>query len=333
VKYNIAIDMGSTNTTIFKNEVGIALVEPTLLLLDENNKNHIVNYGQNAKESYPAERENLKLVSPIKNGIIEDKILAKELLKYFLKKIEENRFVKGNLLFLVPGCINQNDKNEFINLGYSLGYKNVDILPSAIAGLQELEVEYDNPFSHILVDIGGGCTDISVVYKGKLIQGCSIDVGGMTIDNEIQQYLIDTYNVVVSSTHSEEIKKELFSILPNDFISYILKGTNIDVYTNQELSISVQELRNIYISFYDKICDAISAVLNMCNSQIIRDINKTGIYVCGGMANMLGLEKYIKTRLGVNTYIDENPENTIIFGVKKLFNEPQKLQYLIDLNN
>ena len=325
--------MGSSNTTIFKNEVGVALVEPTLLLLDENNKNHIVEYGQNAKDYYPAERKNLKLVSPIRNGVIVNKDLAKSLLKYFLNKIEEKQFIKGNLLWLVPGCISQNDKNEFINLGYSLGYKNVDILPSAIAGLQELEVEYDNPYSHILVDIGGGCADVSVVYKGKLIQGCSVDIGGTTIDDKIQQHLIEAYNVVVSSGHSEEIKNELFSMVPNDTMSYILKGTNIDIYTNQELSISVQELRDIYISYYEKICDAVSAVLNMCNSQIIRDINKTGIYVCGGMANMLGLEKFMKTRLGVNVYVSDTPENTIIFGVEKLFNEPQKLKYLVDLNN
>lgn len=325
--------MGSSNTTIFKNEVGVALVEPTLLLLDENNKNRIVEYGQNALDCYPAERQDLKLVSPIRNGVIINKDLAKSLLKYFLNKIEENHFIKGNLVWLVPGCISQNDKNEFINLGYSLGYKNVEILPSAIAGLQELEVEYDNPYSHVLVDIGGGCTDVSVVYKGKLIQGCSVDIGGMAIDEQIQQHLIDTYNVVVGSAHGEEIKNELFSILPNDAVSYILKGTNVDIYTNQELSISVQELRDIYISFYEKVCDAISAVLNMCNSQIIRDINKTGVYVCGGMANMLGLEKFMKTRLGVNVYINENPENTTIFGVEKLFNEPQKLKYLIDLNN
>lgn len=332
MKYNIAIDMGSTNTVILKNEVGVALVEPTLLLLDDEKKNPVVCCGKEAKESYPAQRETYRLVSPIRNGVIVNKDLAKTLLRYFLEKVDEKYF-KGNLLWLVPGSISQNDRSEFINLGYSLGYKNVDVLPSAIAGLQHLEVEYDNPYSHVLVNIGGGSTDVSVVYKGKVIQGCSIDIGGQTIDEQIQKFLIDSYNVVVTSIHSEEIKNELMSILPNDTISYAMKGTNIDAYTNQELTITAQELRNIYISFYEKICDAVSAVLNMCNSQIVRDINKTGVYVCGGMANMIGLEKFMKSRLSVNVYIDERPETTVILGAEKLFNEPVKLNYLVDLNN
>jgi len=333
VKYNIAIDLGSSNTVILKNEVGVALVEPTLILLDEDRKNPVISFGKEAKESYPAQRETCKLVSPIKNGVIVNKDLAKSLLKHFLDKIEEPMFFKGNLLWLVPGSISQNDKNEFINLGYALGYKNVEVLPSAIAGLQQLEVEYDNPYSHVLVNIGGGATDVSVVYKGKVIQGCSIDIGGEVVDNQIQKFLIDNYNMVVTTVHSEEIKKELSSILPNDLVSYTMKGTNIDVYTNQELTITAQEIRDIYISFYEKICNAVSAVLNMCNSQIVRDVNKTGVYVCGGMANMIGLEKFMKARLNVNVYIDDRPETTVIFGAEKLFNEPNKLNYLVQLNN
>lgn len=333
MKYSIAIDMGSYNTVILKNGVGVALVEPTLLLLDDTKKSPILSYGKEAKESYPAVRETCSLVSPIKNGVIVNKDLAKALLKNFLIKVGEKTLFKGNLLWILPSSISQNDKNEFINLGYALGYKNVDILPSAIAGLQELEVEHDNPYSHLLVNIGGGATDISIVYKGKVVQGCSIDLGGEVIDNEIQKFMIDNYNTIVTSVHSEEIKKELSSILPNDLVSYTMKGTNVDVYTNQELTIMAQELRSIYISFYEKICDAISAVLNMCNSQIIRDINKTGIYLCGGMSNMVGLDKFMKSRLNVNVYIADRPETTIIFGVEKLFNEPSKLQYLVGLNN
>lgn len=332
MKYNIAIDLGSSNTVIFKNEVGVALVEPTLLLLDEGRKNLAVAIGKKAKDMYPAQRETCKLVSPIRNGVIVNKDLAKTMLEYFLEKIDEKKFFKGNLLWLVPGSITQNEKNEFINLGYALGYKNVELLPTAVAGLQQLEIEYDNPYSHLLVNIGGGATDVSVVYKGKVIQGCLVDIGGEVVDNQIQKFLIDNYNVVVTSIHGEEIKQELSTILPNDLISYTMKGTNVDVYTNQELTIMAQELRDIYISFYEKICDAVSAVLNMCNSQIVRDINKTGVYVCGGMANMLGLQKYMKSKLNVNVYVDDNPETKVIFGTEKLFNEPNKLSYLVDLN-
>ena len=140
--------------------------------------------------------------------------LAKTMLERFLDKIEEKRFFKGNLLWLVPGSITQNEKSEFINLGYDLGYKNVDLLPTSVAGLQQLEVEYDNPYSHLLVNIGGGATDVSVVYKGKVIQGCLVDIGGEVIDNQIQKFLIE-----ITSDRIPDILK----ILPRQ--QYIVLGS------------------------------------------------------------------------------------------------------------
>ena len=220
MKYNIAIDMGSTNTVILKNEVGVALVEPTLVLLDGGSKkNSVIAYGKDALEEYSQIKDNLQLIEPIKDGVISDKENAKALLKHYLEKVGERPFFRGNLVWLLPSSISQNDKNEFINLGYSLGYKNVDILPSSIASLQELEVEYNNPYSHVIVDIGGGITDVSVVYKGKVVQGCSVGVGGKDVDASIKNYLIENYNVCLTDKHCEEIKTYLSSIIPNDFFN------------------------------------------------------------------------------------------------------------------
>lgn len=334
MKYNIAIDMGSANTVILKNEVGVALVEPTLVLLDESiKKNSDIAFGEDALKEYSQAKDTFKLVSPIKNGVIENKDLAKNMLKHFLDKLNEKTFFKGNLVWLLPASISQNEKNEFVNLGYSLGYKNVDVLPSSIAALQQLEVEYNNPYSHLLVDMGSGVTDVSVVYKGKVVQGCLVNIGGDAVDQGIRNYIIDNYNVCLSNKACEEIKTYLSSIVPNDIISYALTGARAGDYSNNELNISAQEIRNIYTDFYDRVAGAINSVLKMCNNQIIKDVQKTGIYLCGGMSKTLGLDKYLRSKLGINVYIDENPETTVIFGMEKLFNEPQKLEYLIDLNN
>ena len=334
MKYNIAIDMGSTNTVILKDEVGVALVEPTLVLLDNSiKKNANIAFGEDALSEYSQAKEDFQLVSPVRNGVIVNKEFAKNLLKHFLEKLNEKTFFKGNLVWLLPSSISQNDKNEFINLGYSLGYKNVDVLPSVIAALQELEVEYNNPYSHLVVDIGSGVTDISVVYKGKVVQGCSVNIGGDVIDQGIKNYIIDNYNVCLSDKHCEEVKSYLSSIVPNDFISYTLSDARVGDYSNDQLNISAQEIRHIYTDFYDKIAGAIMNVLKMCNNQITKDVHRSGIYLCGGMAKTLGLDKYLRSKLGINVYVDNNPETTVIFGMEKLFNEPQKLEYLIDLNN
>ena len=334
MKYNIAIDMGSTNTVIFKNEVGVALVEPTLVLLDGNSKkNTVIAYGKDALNEYSQIKDNLQLVEPIRDGVIADKEIAKGLLKHYLDKVCEKPLFRGNLVWLLPSSISQNDRNEFINLGYALGYKNVDVLPSPVASLQELEVEYNNPYSHVIVDIGGGVTDIAVVYKGKVVQGCSVGFGGKDIDKSIKNYLIENYNICLTDKHCEDIKMYLSSIIPNDLISYELDNSGRDVYSNEKINISAQALRPIFTEFYDRVVGAINTVLKMCNSQIINDIQKTGIYLVGGMSKVVGIDKYIRSKLGINVYVDNNPQNTTIWGVEKLFNEPQKLSYLIELNN
>ncbi len=334
MRYNIAIDMGSTNTAILKNEVGVALVEPTLVLMDCNNKkNPYIAFGQEALDRYSQANENQQLVSPIRNGIIVNKEIAKALLEYFLAKLEERSFFKGNLVWLLPSSISVNDKNEFVNLGYSLGYKDVSILPSSVASLETFEVEYNNPYSHMIVNIGGGVTDVSVVYKGKVVQGCSVNIGGENVDFDIKNYLIDNYNVCLTEKHCEYIKCYLSSIIPNDIVSYTLKGASVGSYASDELCISAQELRKIFTDFYEKVANAINVVLKMCNNQMIQDIRKTGIFLSGGMSKVAGLDKFLHTRLGINVYVDNDSRYSSIFGMEKLFNEPQKLQYLIALNN
>ena len=254
------------------------------------------------------------------------------MLKHFLLKLNERPLLRGNLVWLVPTSISYNEKNEIINLGYSLGYKNVDVLPSAIATLQQLEVEYNNAYSHLVVDIGGGMVDVAVVYKGKVVQGCSIGIGGDNVDDDIRKYIINNYNIDLDEKNCQEIKTYISSIVPNDVINYETEIIGTDEYNGGNLRITAQEIRNIYTNFYNKVVDAITSVLKMCNSQIKSDIQKTGVYLCGGMSKVLGVDKYLRSKLGINVYIDENPETTTIFGMEKLFNEPRKLEYLIELN-
>lgn len=330
-KYNIAISLGCTNTRILKSGVGVVLNEPTLLLIDpKDRKNPIRAVGDEAVK-LSVNKPELQLVCPMKNGVIANKDFAKKLLIKFLEKLNEKKFFRGNLLWLTPTSLSQTDKNEFVNLGYSLGYKNVDTVQSALASFQELEIDNDNKRAHMLIDLGGDSTDISIVLRGRIIQGCTVDLGGRTLDLEIEDYLRSVFQMNVPEMYASKIKKQVNSMLPNDQLGCDITILDENGLSN-ELSISARELREIYVGFFLKICDLANKVLSMCTNDIIGDIGKTGIYLTGGLANITGLDKFLKSRLGLPVYVAERPEYTSIFGAEKLVNEPEKLEKLMAMN-
>lgn len=331
-KYNIAISLGCTNTRILKTGVGVVLNEPTLLLLDLNSKkNPVLAVGDDIKNIHN-KTASMQCVSPVKNGNIVNKEYAKIMLNKFLEKVGEKKFFRGSLLWLTPTSLSENDKNEYVNLGYSLGYKNVSILPSAVAGFQELEIDMDNRHAHMLVDIGGGCTDVSVVVRGKVLQGCTAGIGGRDVDSSIVNLLNDAFETKISLEKAKEIKESVNTILPNDQL-----GCNVMIVdefgAGSELAISARELRDVYLTFFMKVCNCITSVINMCPNEIVADINKTGIYLSGGLANFTGLDKFIRSKIGIPVYAVERPEFTSMFGCEKLFNEPEKLAHLVTLNS
>lgn len=323
--------MGCTNTRILKSGVGVVLDEPTLLLLDaKNKKNPIVAVGDEAKNMSKRTNE-YQLVCPMRNGVVVNKDYAKRLLNSFLEKLNEKKLFRGNLLWLVPTSIAPVDKNEFVNLGYALGYKNVDVLPSALASCQELEIDVDNKYAHMIVDMGGDSTNISVVYRGRIVQGCTMSLGGNDIDREIQHYLREVFNMDIDIGFAKNVKERVSSILPNDQLGYHLDLKDDESGVN-ELSITARELRDIYVGFFAKVCDCISKVAKMCTNDIMGELNRTGVFLAGGLAKMSGVDKFMKARVNIPVYVADRPEFASIFGAEKLINEPEKLNRIIYLN-
>ena len=330
-KYNIAISLGCTNTLIIKSGVGVVLNEPTLLLINPKNiKDDVVAVG-NDVFSNQHKNADYQIVSPVNGGTITNKEYAKKMLTKYLEKLNERKFFRGNLLWLTPTSISDNDKNEFINLGYGLGFKNVAVCPSVIAAFQELEVDETNKRAHMLVDIGGGTTNVSVVLKGKIMQGCTMDFGGNDLDFSVMNYIKNAFNVEVNQFYAKKIKENINSVLPNDTLgcSVVLPD---ETGVGNELQLTARELRNVYIPYFMDVCACISNVLNLCSNDIVSDIKKTGIYLCGGVANITGLDKFIQGKIGVTVYLVERPEFTSAFGAEKILNEPEKLDNLIELN-
>jgi len=331
--YNIAIEMGSCNTMIFKFGCGVVLKEPTIVAL-QGNKKSLNCVGEDAKKLIGKGDNNITFVYPIEDGVITSREYSKLLLSEFFKKINNKKlFNRNKVVFIVPCCLSQKDINEFKNLGYSLNVSDVEILPSAFATLIGMSVDLKDESAKLVVNIGGGLTDIAVVVNSKIINGCSISVGGLQIENDIKEYVKENYNVNINQNTCEELMKEIGTLLPNDILSIKVSGINLDTNYETELEISSQELLEIMQNNYSKITNAIELIKNELSIELLEELNKNGVYICGGCANVSGLEKFFRTRLNLPIKIDSRMDLTTMNGAGILINNPDKLNEILQKIN
>lgn len=330
LNFNYAIKLGSVNTVIVKAGEGVQLIEPSLLAVTNDKKPIIRAVGNSAKKIIGKTDNNISIIEPIKDGVIVNKYWATAMLKKFLEMINcKNTFKKNNVLLLTPSSITNEEKNEYINIAYSVGFSYAQILPSTIPAMVALEVEEYDTRSHLLCHLSGGVCDLSVINTGTIINGCTIDLGGKVLDTAIKHYVADNYNVDIRENVAEDVKKELATLLPNDVIDFTVAGINTETTLHNQITLTSQEIRPLFMDYFVRVANVIEALLNSCSPEVVADINKRGIYMFGGLAQVTGADRFLKNRLNIPVYVDVDPENTIINGTTALLNNPQLLHKLV----
>ena len=331
-KYNLAIEMGSSNTVICKFYDGVVLKEPTVIAMQgEGEKRSVVAIGDAVKKMSVVPKQ-VQVVRPIENGVIVDMESAAIMLKKFLEKIDEIKFFKKpNILFLVPCGLTVEEKNDYRNLAYLLGISNVDVMPSVLASMIGLNINHSDNTTYMIANIGSN-TDIAVVHNGKIIDGCTIDVGGSSIDRNIRQYILEHKDLDIDEFSCEKIKIDIGTLLTNDVRSMKICG-NDSMGEYRELYIDSTEVYDILDSEYEHIVRVMDRLLSKCSSNSISDIVMKGIYLCGASSNMPGICDYFASRLNiVPVTLAENPHATTIIGAGNLLNNDILLSELIVLN-
>ena len=329
--FNYAIDLGSSNTVIYKVGYGVVLKEPTLIAIEHNgNKNIVRGVGVKAKKLQNKTNNKIEVISPIEEGIIVNEIYAKLLLKEFLKKINVNTMLKTTkMIFCLPCGLTAQERGMYKKLAYGLNITYAETLASSICALTGMDVDVYDTTTYMMVNIGGGNTDIAVVYNGSIIKGCTINIGGIAMDNAIIAYLKEVHGIVVSKNEAEMVKNEIASLHPKDISHLSVEGIDVNTLEYKSMEVTAKELVPLCSNFFNNIANSIETILNMCNAEIISDISKNGIYFCGGLSKVTALEQFMRDKIKLPIYIDIYPENTVMNGAGILLNDPNKLDRLI----
>ena len=322
-QFNLAIELGTSNTVIYAAGLGVALKEPSCIAIETvNNKKVVKCVGIDAKKLIGKTNNSIEVFFPIVEGVIANFQLAKLMLKEFLKKVAPSGFgkPKKRAVFIHACGLTREEKNKIRDLAYALNITSAALIPCGVCALIGMEVEENDPNSHMVVNVGGGVTDISIINNNHIIRGATINVGGVQIDANIADFVKENFQVVLGDNTVETIKNSIGSLLSNDISSINVVGLENDTKHRKEIRIFSNDILPIICGAFNKIADSCETLLNMCSSEVLQDINKFGIYVCGGVSNITGVDKYLSKILNLPVYVDVDPDSSVIMGAGNLLN-------------
>lgn len=330
----LAIKLGSTTTTIYRQGDGLVLKEPSLIAVSGSGHNkEIKAIGYEAQRLIGRTASSVSVVSPIVDGTIHNSELAASMLRGFVRKVCPDRFFKPNIraLLCVPLGVSLTDKKAFQKACYSAGITDVTLLPAILCTAIGQDINIENNYGKLMVNIGGGCTNIAVVASNTIVSGVSIGVGGTQINTAIEKYVLDKYNTVISPTTADKVKQDVASLFSSYSVTSDIDGIDNTTHETRQITITSEEIYPIMDYYYSKICTAVESVVNSCSPDLVSDVYKEGGYFSGSGVVYPGIEKYLKKRLNMQVHITE-VSKTDIWGAGKLLDDPLWLKKLVLAN-
>lgn len=313
---DIGIDLGTSNTVIYIKDKGIVVNQPSVVAYEVRGKK-IIAVGNKAKKMIGKTPEEIEVVRPIIQGVISDYTLTERMLKAYVKNAMEKRKIWGrpNICVCVPSGVTEVEKRAVEDAVYRTGAKRVYILEEPFAAAVGAGINIDTSRGNMIVDIGGGTTDIAVVSKGGINESCSIKVAGDDFDEAIIRYLRKRHNVLIGAASCEELKCDVGSVYPRekDAIGYA-KGKELVRGLPTKIAVKSSEMIEATKEVMDLILDAIRNTLQNTPPELASDIAEHGIILAGGGSKIFGLAKLIEEQVGVKAVMLENPELAVAKG-------------------
>ena len=316
---DIGVDFGTTKTIIYLKDKGVMFSGPTVVAMNDLT-GEILAVGDNAKELLGRTPENISAIKPIKSGVVSNFNAAEKLLKKCIDDIPgKSLFTKVRILLCVPSDITDVEQKALEEIAYNAGAKEVYTIEKSIASAIGSGINIDSPEGVMVLDIGGGTTEVAVLSMGGVVVSNSIKQGGSTMDNDIIEYIREKYNILVGDVVAEEIKTELgtaITIMAREKMQ--VKGRNILTGLPDVLDVSTDDVSSAITDALKEIIKLINVTIEKTPPELVSDITKNGIYVCGGGAYIKDIDRLITNMTGIPVTLANNPTECTIKGIEKV---------------
>lgn len=318
---DIGIDLGTCNTLIYVRGKGIVIDEPSVIAVEKGTK-RVVAVGAEAKRMLWKTPSNITAIRPLADGVIADIDSTEKMIKYFISKImPRHKFIKSMRMKIgIPSCVTEVERRAVIEAALKAGAKEVEVMAESLAAAIGAKIPINEPAGHMICDIGGGTTEVSVISLGGMVFTSSIRVGGDKFDEAIVKHIRNVHNLIIGQQTAERLKIEIGNASPDTNTEKMeIKGRDAVTGLPRPLEIDSVEVREALKEPVERIIEEIKNSLGHTPPELAADIVERGIVMTGGGSMLKGLPKLISKVTGVPVILVEKPLECVALGAGEAF--------------
>jgi rod shape-determining protein MreB len=328
---DMAVDLGTANTLVYVRGRGVVLNEPSVVAIRTDEPREAVAFGAEAKKMIGRTPGNITAIRPLKDGVIADFDAAEQMLRYFIQRVHRRRyFAKPRIVVCVPSGITAVEQRAVRDAGYMAGARKVYIIEEPMAAALGSNLEVRDATGNMVVDIGGGTTEVAVISFGGIVTSQSIRVAGDAIDKAVVNYCKKEYSLMLGEATSEQIKMTIGSAFPSaDGPDSEIRGRDMISGLPRTVKVSSASIRQAIEEPITAIVDAVKATLDKTPPELAGDIVDRGIVLTGGGALLKGMDERLRHETGIPIHVAENPLDAVVLGAGKCVDNIETLNRIL----
>ena len=323
---DIAVDMGTSSTLVFEQGKGVVLREPTVVAVDKFT-GKILKIGQDAQKMLGRTPANIVAIHPISAGVISDYEITAQMLRELTNRLTSFSFFKPCMLVCVPSSITGVEERAVIDAAIEAGARRVYLLETAVATAMGAGVDISKANGQMVIDIGGGTTEIAIISAGGVVECDSIKVAGASFDEAIVKFIRHKYNVLIGLGTAEELKRSIGCVIQRPDVGVEeVKGRSLTNGLPKTVSVSANELIEAFVEPMNVILESIHTVLERTPPQLVGDLEGSGIIMSGGGSLIYGIDRLIERSTGIRTMVVDDPISCAAYGAGRMLNQLRDMQ-------
>lgn len=330
VTLDVGIDLGTANTLVAVVGKGIMINEPSVVAVRKKTK-EVLAVGNDARQMIGRTPASVVAIRPLKNGVITDFDTTQAMIRYFIERVHDLsskilKIPRPRVAIGVPSSVTEVERQAVVDAARGAGARKVYLVEETIAGAVGVGLPIEDASGSMIVDIGGGTTDIAVISLGGIVVDKTISVAGDEMDMDILNYVKHKYNLLVGERSAEEVKIAIGSAsAPKEEKAVVLQGRDLVTGLPKSIEISSVEVREALMNTLNQITEAIRDAVEETPPEILADLASSGVVIAGGGALLYGLDKFLKERLKLPIIIADDPMTAVVRGTAKMLERPDLL--------
>ena len=319
---DLGIDLGTSNVLIYVDNNGIMVREPTVVAVDKNS-GKVLQIGSAAKNMLGRTPGNVVAMQPLKDGVVSDHEMTVKMLKILFKSVSKSTLFtpKPRVVISVPSGITEVEERTVINAAIEAGARRVYLIQEPLAAAIGANLDISGPSGHMIVDIGGGTTDIAVLSMNDVAISASTKIAGIAFDKAIMRHLRNKHEIVIGQVTAEDIKMQIGCVSPRqEDLRMVVRGRDLNNGTPKDIPVFSSEICSFLSRPAKQIVEEIKALLSETSPELVSDIADNGITLTGGASQIYGMDKLITEETGIPCRLADDPDSCVAYGCGKSLN-------------